>query len=131
MIKYPNRIKQVLDFRGIGNSKIHPTDIDAILEFDNKYLIMFEVKKKGVEAPLGQVLLFERLADCWEKTRGPAWVIYCEHDTNTDEIVHMQNCFTSKVYRDNVYYKYKDHSIREVLQDIAYKYNITKLKDSL
>jgi len=130
MIKYHKRIKQVLDFRGIGNSKIHPTDIDAILEFDNKYLIIFEVKKKGVEAPMGQVLLFERLADCWEKTRGPAWVLYCEHDTNAEEVVHMENCYVKKVYRDNVYYKYTAN-IKETLRDIADKHNITKLKTSL
>lgn len=130
MIKYPERIKQVIDFSGIGDSKIHPTDIDAILEFDNTFLIMFEVKKKGVEVPLGQTILFERLADCWEKSRGPAWVIYCEHDTDVNEIVHMENCFTTKIYRDNIYYKHKS-SIRSVLEFLADKYNITKLKDSL
>jgi len=58
MIKFPERIKQVLNFKGIGNSKIHPTDIDAILEFDGKHLIIFEVKKEGMKVPIGQKLLF-------------------------------------------------------------------------
>ena len=56
MIKFPERIKQVLNFKGIGNSKIHPTDIDAILEFNEKYLIIFEVKKEGMKVPIGQKL---------------------------------------------------------------------------
>ena len=30
MIKHKNRIKQVIDFAGVGDSKIHPTDIDAV-----------------------------------------------------------------------------------------------------
>ena len=47
MIKHKNRIKQVIDFSGVGDSKIHPTDIDAVLEFDDKYLLLFEVKYKG------------------------------------------------------------------------------------
>ena len=50
MIKYKKRFNQVIDFN-FGDSKIHPTDIDAILEFDNKYLIIFEVKKRGLYAP--------------------------------------------------------------------------------
>ena len=57
MIKHEKRIKQVLDFKGVGNTKIHPSDIDAVLEFDNKFLILFEVKLKGVTVPFGQRLL--------------------------------------------------------------------------
>ncbi len=89
MIKYKNRIKQVLDFTGVGNSKIHPSDIDAILEFDNKYLIIFEVKLKGVQIPVGQKILFKRIADCWQKTNGEAFVVYCEHETETSEKIKM------------------------------------------
>ena len=69
MIKYPNRIKQVLDFRGVGDSKIHPSDIDAILEFNDEYLLIFEVKYKGVSVPYGQKLLFQRIADAWQESR--------------------------------------------------------------
>ena len=75
MIKYKNRIKQVLDFTGVGNSKIHPSDIDAILEFDNKYLIIFEVKLKGVQVPLGQKLLFEK--DCGLLAKNKWGGFYC------------------------------------------------------
>ena len=61
MIKHKNRIKQVIDFSGVGDSKIHPTDIDAVLEFDDKYLLLFEVKYKGLKAPLGQEILLTGL----------------------------------------------------------------------
>ena len=47
LIRNSNQVKQAIDFAGIGDSKIHPTDIDAILEFNNKSLILFEVKKIG------------------------------------------------------------------------------------
>lgn len=46
LIKYPKRAKQIIDFEGIENGKIHPSDIDAVLEFDSKYLLLFELKKK-------------------------------------------------------------------------------------
>ena len=130
MIKYKNRISQVIDFSGIGNEKIHPTDLDALLEFDNKYLIIFEVKKKGVEVPLGQKLLFERIADSWESTNGPCWVAYCEHDTNASQIINMINCNTVKVYRKSKTYSHTA-SVKDFLISIAEKNNITKLKSSL
>ena len=51
LIKHPNRAKQIIDFKGVQNGKIHPSDIDAVLEFDSKYLLLFELKKVGVKVP--------------------------------------------------------------------------------
>ena len=130
MIKYKNRIKQVLDFTGVGDSKIHPSDIDAILEFDNKYLIIFEVKLKGVQVPYGQKLLFERIADCWQKTNGEAFIVYCEHETDTNEIVNMANTTVKKVYNKKKNF-IRNQNIREFLMILAEHYNINKLKKAL
>ena len=130
MIKYKNRIKQVLDFRGVGDSKIHPSDIDAVLEFDNKYLIIFEVKLKGVQVPFGQRLLFERIVNCWQKNNGEGFIVYCEHETNTEEIIQMEN--TTVV---NVYHNKKNHArnenIKNFLLNLAEHYKIDKLKKAL
>tara|TARA_B110000285_G_C15116311_1_gene614318 strand:- start:950 stop:1345 length:396 start_codon:yes stop_codon:yes gene_type:complete len=130
LIKYKNRISQVIDFSGVGNEKIHPSDLDALLEFDNKYLIIFEVKKKGVAVPIGQKLLFERIADSWEKTNGPCWVAYCEHNTNASEIINMINCSTTSVYRKSKTHNH-EASVKEFLIQIADKHNIQKLKSCL
>lgn len=130
MIKHPNRIKQVLDFRGVGNSKIHPTDIDAVLEFDNKYLILFEIKLKGKENTLGQELVLKRIVDCWEKVNGKAFIIYCEHNTNPKEIVTMENTLVNRIYTGGVNYKRKQN-LKQCLIKLADYYKITKLKDSL
>jgi hypothetical protein len=130
MILYKNRIKQVLDFSGVGNSKIHPSDIDAVLEFDNKFLILFEVKLKGVKVPFGQRLLFQRIADAWQSVNKEAFVVYCEHQTNVKEIVSMEN--TTVV---NVYHRGRDTKRNEVIKEFLYKlaehYGIDKLKKSL
>ena len=37
LIKNSKRIKQSMDFTGVQNRAIHPSDIDGVLEFDNKY----------------------------------------------------------------------------------------------
>lgn len=130
MIKYKKRIKQILDFKGVGNSKIHPSDIDAVLEFDNKYLIIFECKLKGVKVPFGQRLLFERIADAWQLQNGEAFVVYCEHQTDPSEIVEMQNTTVVEVYHKKNNHP-RNENIREFLTKLAINYNITKLTNSL
>ena len=130
MIKHEKRIKQVLDFKGVGNTKIHPSDIDAVLEFDNKFLILFEVKLKGVTVPFGQRLLFERIADCWQKVNKEAFVVYCEHETDTSEIVSMQNTTVVNVYHKGANNK-RNENIKEFLNKLADHYGIEKLKKSL
>jgi len=35
LIRNRKRVKQVIDFTGVQNGKMHPSDIDAVLEFDN------------------------------------------------------------------------------------------------
>lgn len=130
MIKYEKRIKQILDFRGIGNSKIHPSDIDAVLEFDNKYLIIFEVKYKGVSVPFGQELLFQRIVDCWQKTNGDAFLVYCQHETETDEIVNMENTTVIETYYKGKKFK-RNENIKDYLVKLADNYGIKKLKNAL
>ena len=130
MIRYPNRIKQVLDFRGVGNSKIHPTDIDAVLEFNNEYLILFEIKLEGVENSIGQELVLKRIVDCWEKTNGKAFIIYCEHNTDPKEIVTMKNTTVKRIYSGGVNY-IRDENLKECLSKLADYYKINKLKNSL
>ena len=48
---------------------MHPSDIDAVLEFDNDILILMEVKKQGIEIPVGQKLLLERISQSWHTPR--------------------------------------------------------------
>ena len=65
LIRNSKQVKQVIDFTGIQNGKIHPSDIDAVLEFNNDALILIEVKRKGNRIPTGQRLLLERISDSW------------------------------------------------------------------
>ena len=68
LIRNSNQTKQGLDFTGIQNGKIHPSDIDAVLEFDNEALILMEVKRTGNAIPTGQRLLLERYVIVGEQT---------------------------------------------------------------
>lgn len=130
MILYENRIKQVLDFKGVGNSKIHPSDIDAVLEFNDEYLILFEVKLKGVSVPYGQQRLFKAIANAWQIVNKEAFVVYCQHETSTDEIINMANTTVTSVYHNGKTYD-RNENIRDFLFKLAKHYDIQKLKQAL
>jgi len=130
MIKDKNKISQIIDFTGLGRSKIYPTDIDAVLEFDNKFLIIIEVKYKGVKQPLGQQILLHRLADCWQTVNQEAFVINCEHETHSSKIINLYNTTVVSVYHKKIKHKVNS-KLYELLKKIAKHYKITKLIKSL
>jgi len=63
LIRNRNQVKQVIDFTGVQNGKMHPSDIDFVLEFDERILILGEVKRRYNEIPTGQRLILERIVD--------------------------------------------------------------------
>lgn len=78
LIRNTNQVKQAIDFVGAEWKDIHPSDIDAVLEFDNEHLILFEIKRKGHSIPKGQRLLLKRIVDCWQR-KGKAIILKGEH----------------------------------------------------
>tara|TARA_R100000353_G_scaffold61779_1_gene48784 strand:+ start:377 stop:772 length:396 start_codon:yes stop_codon:yes gene_type:complete len=97
LIRNEKQIKQVIDFTGLQNGKIHPSDIDAVFEFDNEILILIEVKYKNSEIPKGQQLLLERLCDSWHTDK--SIVLYVEHShSNDNENIPLNKCFIKKIY---------------------------------
>jgi len=77
VVKNSNLIAQVVDFTALKNYKIRPSDIDAVLEFDNEVLILMEFKRCGVKIPSGQKLLLERICDSWHTKK--SIVLKVEH----------------------------------------------------
>lgn len=125
-----DRLTQVIDLTLNKNSKIYPTDIDAVLEFDNKYLLIFEVKAKGVEVPIGQKIVFERIADCWQEFNGESFIVYCEHETEPDEVIKLSQCNVFRVYHKGISY-HRNETVYNFLERMSNKYDITKLKNAL
>lgn len=97
LIRNSNRTKQGLDFTGVQNGKIHPSDIDAVLEFDNEVLILIESKYKGSKIPTGQRILLERICNSWHTSK--SCVVKVEHDFDRDDIdVPIEKCKVTAVY---------------------------------
>lgn len=125
-----NLIKQGIDFTGIENQKIHPTDIDALLEFDNKVLILMEVKYNGAKIPTGQRLVLERLCDNWDGKQAIVLKVEHNHEDKKTPII-LKNCFMNKYYYKKKwrYSKKKNIYLTEVLKVLGNEFQCDKLKN--
>ena len=105
LIRSRNKVKQVIDFTGVQNGKLHPSDIDAVLEFDNEVLILMEVKYKFNKIPTGQRLLLERICDSWHTEKS----VKIEHDFDNDEVnIPLEKCIISGIYHNKTWTYYKE-----------------------
>lgn len=126
LIRNSKQVKQAIEFDGIGDSKYHPTDIDAVLEFDNKALILFEVKKIRNKLKLGQRLLLERLVDAWRTDKAIALVV--KHNFKDDDSdIPLAKCWVRSYYYNGRWY-YCNKPLKPYLTKILKKWDITKLK---
>ena len=127
LIRNSKQVRQSIDFTGVENSKIHPTDIDFVLEFDNDILILGEVKKKGVKIPLGQRLVLQRIVDKWGDKAIALKVVHSHNDDNTD--IPLKDCFVDSYYVNYKWYKLqKKHSLVDFVNRIGKKWDNNKCK---
>lgn len=101
LIRDSNQVKQAIDFEGLEYSdKIHPSDIDCVLEFDDTYLILIEVKKKDNPLLVGQELLLTRICNAWcENPKRKAAVLKVEHQVYDGDIP-IKDCVVRSVYME-------------------------------
>lgn len=126
LIKNSNQAKQGLDFTGLQNGAIHPSDIDAVLEFDNDALILIEVKRQGARIKKGQRLLLERLCDNWNTEK--SIVLYCTHEFNDDGVdIPAELCTVYEVYHKGQWIV-KNVKLKDALNALGDAWEIQKLK---
>jgi hypothetical protein len=82
VIQNRERAKQIIDFSGLKFGKITPTDIDGLIEYQDKAIIFMEYKYSNALMPYGQKLALERLADNSQKAGKQSVVLVCEHDVS-------------------------------------------------
>jgi hypothetical protein len=128
LIRNSNQTKQGLDFTGVENGKIHPTDIDAVLEFDNEALILIEVKRINNYIPTGQRLVLERICDSWHTDK--CVVLYVTHNFKNDKIdIPLSECKVEKFYYKGKWHTTTDdNDFVKTLNRIGIKWNIKKLQ---
>ena len=127
LIRNSKQVKQTIDFTGIESGKIHPTDIDVVLEFDNEVLILMEVKRKGNKIPLGQRLVLERIANSWHTSK--VVILYVTHNfENDDKDIPLNKCQVDSTYMDKIWKPAKKEiSLINTLKGLSELWNIKKL----
>jgi len=83
-INYPDRARQINDFSNmVYDGGITPTDIDGLIEYDDKCFIFFELKLDDAPLPGGQKKALVRLIDDLSK---PAILIVAWHNVEDPSI---------------------------------------------
>lgn len=86
-IQYPDRARQLLDFSGLKYGRITPSDIDGVIEYQDRAYIFYEAKYDGAPMSYGQRLLYKRLADDLKNKCGkPVIVMVCDHSQGDTSI---------------------------------------------
>ena len=126
LIRNSAQAKQGIDFTGFQNGKIHPSDIDAVLEFNNEVLILIEAKRRGNEIPTGQRLLLERIVDSWHTGKAIAFLgEHTHYDTNTD--IPIESLITKKYYHNKKWTETNEPLIN-LLNKLGEHWRLNKLK---
>lgn len=98
IIQDPKNFHQKVLFGGMKFGRCMPTDIDAMMEFDGKLLIIFELKYGDAQIPFGQNLILTRLADAWQRDGGEAVLFLCRHLTQSGKDIQLATSNVTDVY---------------------------------
>lgn len=127
LIRNRNQVKQVIDFTGVQNGKMHPSDIDFVLEFDSKLLILGEVKRKYNKIPTGQKLILERIIDRWGEGGIALKVEHQYQDDNKN--IPLEECTVTAIYYDKKWTYYTEgKNFISFINKIGERFNCTKCK---
>lgn len=98
-IENRNRARQIIDFSGLQYGKITPTDIDGLIEYHDRAILLLEFKYADAEMPRGQKVALERMCDCFKKTGKESAVLVCEHHVRdwTKDVV-ARNAIVREIY---------------------------------
>ena len=128
LIRNKKQIKQGIDFSGVKNGNIHPTDIDAVLEFNNEALILIEVKRKGNTLSTGQRLVLERISNSWH-TKKVVSLFLTHENYDSDELIELHKCELNKYYWNGKWLMPQTQKdFKTILNELGVKWNIKKLK---
>lgn len=113
-IQNRDRARQIIDFSGMRLGSITPTDIDGLIEKDNRIFIFFEFKYNDAVMSMGQRIALERLVDDTARAGKEAVLFLCRHfvhDCNED--VDASKGLVTDIYWKGKWYKGTGLSVRE------------------
>lgn len=119
IVKYPDRKNQIVDYSGLKWGKIRPSDIDGIIEFGGKKLILLEFKTALKPMDLGQKILLEHLIQNWDaKSGNESIAIIADHYTESSEVIDGGSCIVREAYYKGKWYSYQglNRTVKSVVE---------------
>jgi hypothetical protein len=99
VIENTARAQQINDFSGLLYGKITPTDIDGLIEYQDKAYVFIEVKYNGKDLPYGQRLAIKRLVDDTSAQGKQAIALIVNHEVaDTSASVPVAECIVREMY---------------------------------
>lgn len=131
---YRGRAKQLLSFKGLKYGNITPTDIDALIEYQDKAYVYVEVKYKDAPVPLGQRIALERMVKDTPLNK-KSIVIVCEHEVDfVEDDVELIDCKVRDVYLSNdmKWNKgYTEYNVKDLIDMFLSGVDLYELGDAL
>lgn len=95
----PDRFRQPLIFDGVKRGKIQPTDIDAMMELQDRAYVFIEVKHREKDVPFGQKLALERMVRDARRVGKKAVAFVVSHCVDDPRLpVSLADCTVTEVY---------------------------------
>ena len=95
----PARARQLIVFDGISSDGLGMTDVDGLLEYHNRAIVIYEVKSVGAAVPKGQRLALERLANNCHAAGKLAYAAVLEHTVfDPAKPVYVRECMVREIY---------------------------------
>ena len=119
LVQHRKRMKQLITFDGLDFGSITPMDIDGVIEYHDKAVILLEYKLKGCNMPDGQRLCLERLSDDCAKAGKISCVLLAEHETyDADEDVRAGEAIVKRIYWKSIWHKADGSTVGEYIERI-------------
>jgi hypothetical protein len=131
LVKNFNKLTRPIIFDGLKSKTCSPTDVDYVLEYYGKYLILGEVKEKGKDITVGQNIMLTRMADAWNKIPGNvALVVFSQHKAY-DEVILLAETAVTKVYRNGKWVDLSNKKLttKQFLNMFADTYEISHMQN--
>jgi hypothetical protein len=119
-------MRQLNDFTSLSDGRKYPTDIDGFIEWKDKIRIFIEIKRIGVQVPLGQKIALERLCNDMTRLKKESIVIVAEHNVEpTSDRIDVGSCLIREYF-----YKFKWNTpkvnivVKDAITQFLNKFNL-------
>ncbi len=113
------RKQQIIDYSGILiGAKGTPTDIDGLIEYRNRAVILMEFKYGNAKMPYGQKLAFTRIMDDCQSAGKQAVLLVCQHDeADTQNDIDAARAIVRELYYQKQWYIDGRRTVKSVIDN--------------